>query len=180
MNIKKRFNKFLDEYDIIDKEDDAEIICNYEELNCISLNEKQINFVNSLIRKKYIPPIIVSIIFVFMIVLMSIFIKEKTGFQIILLLIFFIEASILFFKNVKRLKIKCSNNSKAYLATVIEKDFMSSPGRVSSAFIIKVLFENNKKHFVSLENNKFAKQIKVGDKIIVVKINKLFAIPYNY
>lgn len=180
MNIIKRFNKFLDKYGIVDRQDDAEYICNYERLNCIELNQKQINFVNILILKKYIPSIIVSIIFIFLIVLIAIFGEIKTVFQAILLLIFGVEAIILFCKSVKGLKIKCSSNTKAYLATVIEKNLVSSSGKSSSAFVIRVLFENNQKDFVSLENNKFAKKIKKGDKIIVVKINNLYAIPYEY
>ena len=45
MNLKKAFNSFLDKYDIVDRYDDESLICHYEKLSTIMLNEKQIKLV---------------------------------------------------------------------------------------------------------------------------------------
>lgn len=182
MNIKEKINRFLDKYELVEREDDVEFICNYEKLNSIILNEKQIKFVNKLIQKRNIDKIIASTSLIFIMLFLYVFNENKTNmmYQTVILLFFVVVGIVFSKKYVKELKEENNSDKKAYLGKVIEKDLVRSAGSSSGRYVVRVLFEHNQKDFVSLEH-KFARKINVGDRIIVVKTNNhLYAIPYDY
>ena len=96
MNLKKAFNSFLDKYDIVDRYDDESLICHYEKLSTIMLNEKQIKLVNKMLVEKNIFPTLACIIYIILVVILFIFADIKNISQILLLLIFLVTGYIFF------------------------------------------------------------------------------------
>ena len=178
MNLKKAFNSFLDKHDIVDRYDDESLICHYEKLSTIMLNEKQIKLVNKMLVEKNIFPTLSCIIYIILVVILFIFADIKNISQILLLLFFLVTGIIFFKKNIKKYNEKCKSSTKAYLATVIEKKRVRDTH--SSSYGIEVLFDFNQKDFISLNHNRFVRKIKVGDKVIVVLTKEKLVIPYNY
>lgn len=178
MNLKKAFNSFLDKYDIVDRYDDESLICHYEKLSTVMLNEKQIKLVNKMLVEKNIFPTLACIIYIILVVILFIFGDIKNISQILLLLFFLVTGIIFFKKNIKKANEKCKSSTKAYLATVTKKRHVRDTHGPS--YVIEVLFDCNQKDFIFLKHNRFMKKIKVGDKVIVVLTKEKLVIPYNY